>query len=66
MELERTRVKLDNILFMAYLFSPAGKPLRVLPEFPNYLRAKGFPALWDKYGPPNMCRKAADGGYTCD
>ena len=66
MELERTRVKVDNSDFLAYLFSPAGKSLRQLPEFPGYLRAKGFPALWDKYGVPDMCRKDATGDYRCD
>ena len=65
-EVERTYVKTNNIDFMAYLFSPAGKSLRQLPEFPAYLRAKGFPALWDKYGAPDACRKGANGNYTCD
>lgn len=65
MELERTRVKVDNTDFMAYLFSPAGKSLRALPEFPAYIQAKGFPALWDKYGPPDMCMKSASGDYAC-
>ena len=66
MELERTRVKVDNSDFLAYLFSPAGKSLRQLPEFAAYLRAKGFPALWDKYGAPDMCRKDQTGDYRCD
>ena len=66
MELERTRVNNDNSDFLALLFSPAGKPLRELPEFPGYLSAKGFPALWDKYGAPDMCRKVGDGDYVCD
>jgi TolB-like protein len=65
MELERTRVKVDNTDFMAYLFSPAGKSLRALPEFPAYIQAKGFPALWDKYGPPDMCMESASGDYAC-
>jgi TolB-like protein len=65
MELERTRVELDNSDFMVYLFSPAGKSLRILPEFPAYIRAKGFPALWDKYGAPDICAKSASGHYVC-
>ena len=65
MELERTRVKVDNSDFMAYLFSPAGKSLRALPEFPAYIKAKGFPALWDKYGAPDLCTKSATGDYAC-
>ena len=58
-------LKVDNSDFLAYVFSPAGKTLRQLPEFPAYLRAKGFPALWDKHGAPDMCRKAASGDYSC-
>lgn len=66
LELERTRVKVDNSDFMAYLFSPAGKTLRALPDFPAYLRAKGFPALWDRYGAPDVCRKTESGDWVCD
>ena len=65
MEVELSFVKVDNSDFLAYVFSPAGKTLRQLPEFPAYLRAKGFPALWDKHGAPDMCRKAASGDYSC-
>jgi TolB-like protein len=65
LELERTRVKVDNVDFMVLLFSPAGKSMRQLPEFSGYLRAKGFPALWDKYGAPDMCSKNDAGEYVC-
>ncbi|MEO6154989.1 MAG: hypothetical protein ABIP16_04605, partial [Thermomonas sp.] len=65
LELDRTLVMVDNSDFLALLFSPAGKSLRALPEFPHYLRAKGFPALWDKYGAPDMCRKNDAGEYVC-
>ena len=66
LEVERTVVKTDNSDFMAYLFSPAGSALRALPEFPGYLRAKGFPALWDKYGAPDICHKNNKGEYVCE
>lgn len=66
LELERARVKVDNSDFMVFLFSPAGKSMRALPEFSDYLRAKGFPALWDRYGAPDICRKSASGEYACD
>ncbi|HWT15429.1 MAG TPA: hypothetical protein VN581_06560 [Patescibacteria group bacterium] len=66
LELDRTRVKVDNSDFMAYMFSPAGKTLRALPDFPAYLRAKGFPALWDRYGAPDVCRKTENGDWVCD
>lgn len=48
------------------LWSPAGKPMRVLPDFQAFLRERGFPALWDKYGAPDLCRKAAEGEWQCD
>lgn len=66
LEVERAYVKTDNSDFAAYLFSPSGKSLRALPEFPGYLRAKGLPVLWDKYGAPDACHKAASGDYVCD
>ena len=66
LELDRTRSEVDNSDFMVYVFSPAGKSLRALPEFPAYIREKGFPALWDKYGAPDMCRKEASGEYRCN
>ena len=66
LEVERTLVKTDNSDFMAYLFSASGKWVRALPEFPGYLVAKGFPALWDRYGAPDVCRKATSGEYACD
>ncbi|MEO6226263.1 MAG: hypothetical protein ABIO61_00180, partial [Thermomonas sp.] len=65
LELDRTLVMVDNSDFLALLFSPAGKSLRQLPEFPGYLRAKGFPALWDKYGAPDLCIKNVAGEYVC-
>lgn len=65
MEVERTRIGIDNVDFMVFLFSPAGKSLRASPEFPAYLKAKGLPALWDKYEPPDMCSKGANGDYSC-
>ena len=66
LEIERTRVTVDNPDFMIFLFSPAGKSLRALAEFPAYLKAKGLPALWDAHGPPDICPKASDGTYHCN
>lgn len=66
LDVERTFVKTDNSDFLVYVFSPAGKSLRQLPEFPGYLKAKGFPMLWDKYGPPDVCSKSDKGDYVCE
>jgi hypothetical protein len=43
--------------------SPGAK-IRALPEFGDFLRQYHFPELWDKFGPPNACRKGADGEYV--
>lgn len=40
--------------------------MRDLPEFQAFLRDFGFVALWDKYGPPDICRKNEKGNYACD
>ena len=66
LDVERTRVVVDNSDFMAFLFLPSGKSIRELPMFPEYLRAKGLPALWDKYGAPDRCQRIAPGDYRCD
>ncbi len=56
----------DNSDFLALLWSPQGLAMRVSPEFPSFLRDFGFVALWDKYGPPDLCKKNAAGDYVCD
>ena len=52
--------------FFALLWSPAGKPMRALPEFLGFLRKLGFIQLWDQYGAPDICRRVAPGNYVCD
>lgn len=47
------------------MWSPAGKPIRQLPEFSTFLREQGYHDLWDKYGAPDMCSKSANGHYVC-
>ena len=56
----------DSSDFFALLWSPAGKPMRALPEFPAFLQRKGFVELWDKYGAPDGCRKLDNGEYRCE
>jgi TolB-like protein len=48
------------------LWSRAGEPIRALPDFHAFLRERGFYALWDKYGPPDLCQRVAMGDYRCD
>jgi hypothetical protein len=49
-----------------WIWTRQGAPIRALPEFAGFLRAFHLPELWDKYGPPDACRKGADGDYHCD
>jgi hypothetical protein len=48
------------------LWSPRGHAARTSPEFPEFARKVGFAALWDQYGPPDLCRKDASGDYRCE
>jgi TolB-like protein/Tfp pilus assembly protein PilF len=44
----------DDSDFMATLFSPVGADMRSTPEYQAFVASKGFPALWAKYGPPDV------------
>ena len=48
------------------LWGPSGRDARRLPQFAEFARRVGFAAVWDKYGPPDGCRKVAGGDYACD
>ena len=65
-DLLMTTPSADNTDLYNRMWSPMGVALREQPRFQEFLRAQGFHALWDKYGPPDSCRKAGDGGYECD
>ncbi|MCI4567421.1 tetratricopeptide repeat protein [Lysobacter sp. CFH 32150] len=66
LELLRTTQGTDNSDFFALMWSPAGKPLRALPEFPALLKTMGFIELWEKYGPPDLCKRVAPREYVCE
>jgi len=55
----------NDAVFMSLMWSPYGSDLRKLPEFPAFARRLGFTAVWDKYGPPDDCRRGASGDYVC-
>ena len=63
--IEHRQLTGDNSDFMALLWSPQGRVMRALPEFSAFLRDFGFVALWDKYGPPDLCNRNAAGDYVC-
>jgi TolB-like protein/Tfp pilus assembly protein PilF len=64
--MERSQQTGDTTDFLMLLWSPQGRALRELPEFPVFLRDFGLVALWDKYGPPDVCRRKAPNDYACD
>ena len=66
LELLRTTRIGDSSDIFALIWSPAGKPMRALPEFPALLKEKGLIELWDKYGVPDDCRRVAPGNYICE
>lgn len=47
------------------LWSPRGQAARTSPAFAEFARKVSFAALWDQYGPPDLCRKAENGDYLC-
>ncbi|HJP97412.1 MAG TPA: tetratricopeptide repeat protein [Rhodanobacteraceae bacterium] len=55
----------DDAGFFMDFWGPAGRDARRLPQFAQFARKLGFAALWDKYGPPDLCRKNAVGDYVC-
>jgi TolB-like protein/Flp pilus assembly protein TadD len=55
----------NDAVFMSLMWSPYGSDLRKLPEFPAFAHRLGFTAVWDKYGPPDDCRRGASGHYVC-
>jgi TolB-like protein/Tfp pilus assembly protein PilF len=63
---EHKQLTADTTDFLALLWSPRGKVMRDLPEFQPFLRDFGFVDLWDKYGPPDICRKNDKGEYACE
>lgn len=48
------------------LWSPQGRAARRLPQFPEFARKVGLVEVWDKYGPPDTCRRRAPGDYVCE
>jgi TolB-like protein len=61
----RERTMGEGIDSMNWIWTRQGAKIRALPEFGDFLRRYHFPELWDKFGPPDVCRKGADGEYVC-
>ncbi len=61
-----TTIPTSSNVWHAALWSPRGKAARTSPAFPDFARKVGFAALWDQYGPPDLCKKDSNGDYRCE
>jgi TolB-like protein/Tfp pilus assembly protein PilF len=57
---------MNAVAWHGAVWSPRGQAVRASPAFPAFARDVGLAALWDTYGPPDRCRKDAEGNYRCD
>ena len=62
----REREMGERIDAMNWIWTRHGAAVRALPEFADFLRDFQLPELWDKYGPPDLCKKTGAGGYACN
>jgi TolB-like protein len=56
----------NSAQFFNFLWSPSMRTMRVSAEFRGFTRAVGLTDLWDRYGPPDGCRRNASGEYVFD
>ncbi|MGB0135220.1 hypothetical protein [Dokdonella sp.] len=56
----------NDPLFLSMLWGPPGRDARRAPEFPEFARQIGLADLWDRFGPPDLCRKNDRGDYVCE
>src|SRR4249919_836322 len=53
----------NDSMFLSPLFE--SHEALALPEFAEFARHAGLAQAWDKFGPPDMCRKNEAGDYVC-
>jgi hypothetical protein len=56
----------NDAVFLSLMWSPYGRNVRALPEFPEFARKIGFADVWEKYGAPDDCRRVAPRDYICE
>jgi TolB-like protein/Tfp pilus assembly protein PilF len=47
------------------VWSPGYREARIVPGFSRLLREAGLAEAWERFGPPDLCRRGPDGGYAC-
>ena len=55
----------NEAMYLHWFWNPAETAARSLPEFKAFAAKKGLVALWDRYGPPDLCHRVAPGDYAC-
>jgi TolB-like protein/cytochrome c-type biogenesis protein CcmH/NrfG len=56
----------NESLVLPLLWSPLGRDARRLADFPELCRRIGLADLWDREGPPDVCRRAEPGKYVSE
>ncbi len=56
----------NDALYFHFFWSPSGRAVRALPDFKTFTKNVGLVDLWDRYGPPDACRKNSAGDYVCE
>jgi hypothetical protein len=57
----------NNISFLSFLWGMGpGRAARRTPQFAEFARNFGYADLWERYGPPDGCRRVAPRDYACD
>jgi TolB-like protein/Tfp pilus assembly protein PilF len=57
---------MNAVAWHGAVWGPRGQAVRTSTAFPEFTRKVGLAALWDQYGPPDLCRKDANGDYRCE
>ncbi len=55
----------NDTLFLIWLWSSRGATARQLPQFPEFARKIGLIDVWEKYGPPDDCKRKGPVDYVC-
>ena len=56
----------NEAILLAPIWDNTGARIRSLPEFAEFARRTGLARVWDKLGPPDLCRKNGKGDYVCE
>ena len=62
----RTARSENDAPILGAFWAPVGRAARRSPGFAEFARKIGYADLWDRYGPPDGCRRVAPRDYACD